>query len=159
MKKKVYLVGLSLLLLISFVTFAIYNKTKAQTQNSEETNLKNDALNKKTVERSNKKSSKSNTDSFSIDLKNAGAEKIYETFKGADAQEIITLLEMDHNDSDKILVSSDGTILKGKFGDENGNEVDTFTDKNSITVKELKDLVLKHKEKIDELAAQNSFLE
>lgn len=156
MKKRVYLVSLSLLLLISFVTFTVYNKTKAQTQNSEETKLKNQAVGKEKIEPSNKKLSKSNADSLSIDLKNAGAEKIYETFNGPNADEIITLLEMDHDDSDRILVTTDGTILTGKVSDENGTEIDSNTDKNSITVKELKDLVLLNKQKIDELATQNS---
>lgn len=66
---------------------------------------------------------------------------------------------MDHDDSDRILVSPDGTILTGQIGDENGRKFDSNTDKNSITVKELKNLVLEHKEKIDELADQNSPIE
>lgn len=154
MKKRVYLVSLSLLLLISFVTVTVYNKTKAQ--NSEETKLKNQAVGKEKIEPSNKKLSKSNADSLSIDLKNAGAKKIYETFNGPNADEIIALLEMDHDDSDRILVITDGTILTGQVSDENGTEIDSNTDKNSLTVKELKDLVLLNKQKIDELATQNS---
>lgn len=159
MKKKGYLVSLLLLLIISCVTVTACNKTKAQTQNSEETKLKNQALSKETIESSNKKLSKRNADSFSLDLKNASAERLYETFNGPNADEIIALLEMNHDDSDRILVTTDGTILTGQLGDENGRKVDTNTDKNSITVKELKDLVLKHKEKIDELAAKDSSLE
>ena len=159
MKKRVYLVSLALILLISFVTVTVYNKTKAQSQNSEETKLKNQVSGKEKIERSTKKLSKRNADSFSIDIKNADAKEIYEIFKGPNADEIIALLEMDHEDSDRILVSPDGTILSGQVGDENGTKVDSNTDKNSITVKELKDLVLLHKEKIDELAAQNSPLE
>ncbi|PZL74236.1 hypothetical protein CI088_07235 [Enterococcus plantarum] len=159
MKKKGYLVSLLLLLIISCVTVTACNKTKDQTQNSEETKLKNQALSKETIESSNKKLSKRNADSFSLDLKNASAERLYETFNGSNADEIIALLEMNHDDSDRILVTTDGTILTGQLGDENGRKVDTNTDKNSITVKELKDLVLKHKEKIDELAAKDSSLE
>lgn len=67
---------------------------------------------------------------------------------------------MDRDDSDRILVSKDGTIVAEQIGiDENGTQVDSNTDKNSITVKELKDLILLHKQKIDELAAQNSPVE
>ncbi|WP_429950552.1 hypothetical protein IGJ55_001009 [Enterococcus sp. AZ170] len=156
MKKKGYLVNLLLLLIISCVTVTACNKTKAQTQNSEKTKLKSQAPDKETVEPSNKKLSKSNEDSLSIDLKNADAKKIYETFNGPNADDIITLLEMDHDDSDRILVTTDGTILTGQIGDENGRKVDSNTDKNSITVKELKDLILLHKEEIDKLAVQNS---
>lgn len=159
MKKKGYLVCLLLLLIISCVTVTACNKTKAQTQNSEATKLKNQALSKETIESSNKKLSKRNADSFSLDLKNASAERLYETFNGPNADEIIALLEMDHDDSDRILVTTDGTIITGQIRDENGRNVDSNTDKNSITVKELKDLVLKHKEKIDELAAKDSSLE
>lgn len=159
MKKKGYLVSFSLLLLIGFVTFTVYNKTKAQTQHSEETKHKNQALDKDAIERSMKKIREKNADSFSINLKNADAKKIYDTFKGPNADEIIALLEMDHDDSDRILVSPDGTILTGEIGDENGTKVDSNTDKNSITVKELKDLVLLNKQKIDELAAQNNKIE
>lgn len=159
MKKKGYLVSLLLLLIISCVTVTACNKTKAQTQNSEATKLKNQALSKETIESSNKKLSKRNADSFSLDLKNASAERLYETFNGPNADETIALLEMDHDDSDRILVTTDGTILTGQLGDENDRKVDSNTDKNSITVKELKDLVLKHKEKIDELAAKDSSLE
>lgn len=159
MKKKGYLVSLLLLLIISCVTVTACNKTKAQTQNSGETKLKNQALSKETIESSNKKLSKRNADSFSLDLKNASAERLYETFNGPNADEIITLLEMDHDDSDRILVATDGTILTGQIGDENGRKVDSNTDKNSITVKELKDLILLHKEEIDELSAQNSPIE
>lgn len=157
MKKKGYLISFSILLLISFVTFTVYNKTKAQTQHSEETKLKNQASDKEAIKQSMKTISEKNADSFSINLKNADAKKIYETFKGPNADEIIALLEMDHDDSDRILVSPDGTILSGQATiDENGTKVDSNTDKNSITVKELKDLVLLHKQQIDELAAQNS---
>lgn len=156
MKKKGYLVSFSILLLIGFVTFTVYNKIKAQTQHSEETKLKNQASDKEAIKQSMKTISEKNADSFSINLKNADAKKIYETFKGPNTDEIIALLEMDHDDSDRILVSPDGTILTGQIGDENGRKVDSNTDKNSITVKELKDLVLLHKEEIDELAAQNS---
>ncbi len=159
MKKKGYLVCLLLLLIISCVTVTACNKTKAQTQNSEATKLKNQALSKETIESSNKKLGKRNADSFSLDLKNASAERLYETFNGPNADEIIALLEMDHDDSDRILVTTDGTIITGQIRDENGRKVDSNTDKNSITVKELKDLVLKHKEKIDELAAKDSSLE
>lgn len=52
MKKKIYLVGLSVLLLISFATFKVYNKTIVNTKNSEETTLKQQAVNKKTLEQS-----------------------------------------------------------------------------------------------------------
>ncbi|ALR99978.1 hypothetical protein ATZ33_00845 [Enterococcus silesiacus] len=160
MKKKVYLISFLLLLLIGFITFTVYNKPKVQTQNSEESKPKSQALDKAAIERSLKKASERNIEAFSIDLKSAGAEKIYETFNGPNADEIITLLEMDRDDSDRILVSPDGTILSGQATiDENGTKVDSNTDKNSITVKELKDLVLEHKEKIDELAAQNNPLE
>lgn len=160
MKKKIYLFSVLLLFLVSCTTFMIYKKIKVQTQNSEETKLKNQALDKAAIERSLKKASERNIEAFSIDLKNAGAEKIYETFNGPNADEIITLLEMDRDDSDRILVSPDGTILSGQATiDENGTKVDSDTDKNGITVKALKDLVLEHKEKIDELATQNSLLE
>ena len=156
MKKKMYLASFSLVLLVGFATYTLYTKMNTDAQNSEETKRSNQVIAKEKLEASKKKLSKSNADSFSIDLRNADAKKIYETFKGPNADEIITLLEMDHEDSDRILVSPDGTILSGQFGDENGTKVDSNTDKNSITVKELKDLVLLHKEKIDELAAQNS---
>ena len=160
MKKKVYLVSFSLLLLISFVTFTVYNKTKAQSQHSEETTLKNQKLNKESIEQFKKKISAKNTEAFSIDLKNADAETIYKTFNGPNADEIISLVEMDHDDSDRILVSKDGTIVAGQIGiDENGTKVDSNTDKNSITVEELKDLVILHKQRIDELSAQNSPIE
>lgn len=85
---------------------------------------------------------------------------IYKTFNGSNADKIISLLEMNRDDSDRILVSKNGTIVAEQIGiDENGTQVDSNTDKNSITVKELKDLILLHKQKIDELAAQNSPVE
>ncbi|EOH92896.1 hypothetical protein UAW_02937 [Enterococcus haemoperoxidus ATCC BAA-382] len=155
MKKNIYLASFSLVLLAGFATYTIYTKT-SDTQNSEETKRTNQVIAKETLEASKKKSNERKVDTFSIDLKNADAKKIYETFKDSNVDDIITLLEMDHDDSDRILVSPDGTILTGQIGDENGRKVDSNTDKNSITVKELKDLVLLHKEEIDELAAQNS---
>lgn len=135
----------------------VYNKTKAHTQNSEETKRKNQVLDKETIKRSMKKINERNAAAFSVDLKNADAKKIYETFNGPNADSIIDLLEMSNADSDRILVSTDGSILSGQATiDENGTKVDSKTDKNSITVKELKDIVLSHKQKIDELADQNS---
>ncbi|MBO0440670.1 hypothetical protein [Candidatus Enterococcus ikei] len=160
MKKKTYLVSALLLLLVSIATFTIYNQTKVHSQKTEETKLKKQETDKKTMKLSNKKANEQKADAYSIDLKNADAEKIYNAFKGPNADSIINLLEMDKDDSDRILVTTDGTILKGKVGiDESGTEVDTNTDKNSITVKELKNLVLLHKQKIDELASQNSPVE
>ncbi|WP_430602058.1 hypothetical protein IGJ02_002268 [Enterococcus sp. DIV0724b] len=158
MKKNIYLASFSLVLLAGFATYTIYTKT-SDTQKSEETKRTNQVIAKETLEASKKKSNERKVDTFSIDLKNVDAKKIYETFKDSNADDIITLLEMDHDDSDRILVSPDGTILTGQIGDENGRKVDSNTDKNSITVKELKNLVLEHKEKIDELADQNSPIE
>lgn len=160
MKKKIYLVGLSVLLLISFATFKVYNKTIVNTKNSEETTLKQQAVNKKTLEQSKEKISEKNREDFSVDFKKADAETIYNTFNDSNADSIINSLEISNDDSDRILVSPDGTILSGQaIIDEDGTEVDSNTDKNSITVKELKDFVLLHKPQIDELAAQNSPLE
>jgi hypothetical protein len=160
MKKKVYLFGIILVMLIGFVTFTVYNKINTQSQQSEETEHQNQTLDKESIERTKKKLSEKNAEAFSIDLKNADAETIYKTFNGSNADSIINLLEMNHDDSDRILVSPDGTILSGQIIiDENGTEVDSNTDKNSITIKELKDVVLLHKQKIDELAAQNSPIE
>ncbi|WP_086313779.1 hypothetical protein A5821_001316 [Enterococcus sp. 7F3_DIV0205] len=160
MKKKVYLFSFILVMLIGFVTFTIYNKINTQSQHNEETKRQNQALDKESIEQFKKKISAKNTESFSIDLKNADAETIYNTFNGPNADSIIDLLEMDRDDSDRILVLPDGTILSGQvIIDENGTEVDSNTDKNSITVKELKDLILLNKQKIDELAAQNSPIE
>lgn len=113
MKKKIYLVSFLLLLPICFATFSIYNKTKSHTQNNKETKRQNQALDKESIERSKKNLSARNAESFSIDLKNADAETIYNTFNGPNADSIIDLLEMDRDDSDRILVSPDGTILSG----------------------------------------------
>ncbi|MGM0218067.1 hypothetical protein [Enterococcus sp. AZ126] len=157
MKKKVYLISFSLFLLVGLATVTVHNKSKAQTQNREETKREKQVLDQETIERSMKKISERNREAFSVDLKNADAKKIYETFNGPNTDSIIDLLEMSHDDSDRILVSSDGLILSGQATiDENGTKVDSKTDKNSITVKELKDIVLSHKQKIDELADQNS---
>lgn len=160
MKHKIYLIGFSLLVLVGFATFSIYNKTKIDTQTSEETKPKNQVLDKETIKQKMQEINKRNAEAFSIDLKNADAETIYGTFNGSNAESIIALLEMDHVDSDRILVSADGTILKGQaIIDENGTEVDSNTDKHGITIKELRDLILLHKEKIDELAAQQGPIE
>ncbi|MGX7244394.1 hypothetical protein ACWOC1_06040 [Enterococcus quebecensis] len=156
MKKKVYLVSFLLLLLASFATVTIYNKTKEHSQNSEETKHKNQVIDKEKMKIAQKKNNERTRDSFSVDLKNADAEKIFKIFNGPNADEIINLLEM-NNDSDRVLVASDGTISKGKmFVGENQVEIDSDTDKNGITIKELKELIQLHKEKIDELAIQNA---
>ncbi|EOI02659.1 hypothetical protein UAY_00906 [Enterococcus moraviensis ATCC BAA-383] len=159
MKKKIYLASFSLILLAGFATYTIYTKTN-DSQNIEETKRINQVLDKETLEQSKEKRSEKNREDFSVDFKKADAETIYNTFNDSNADSIINSLEISNDDSDRILVSPDGTILSGQaIIDENGTEVDSNTDKNSITVKELKDLVLKHKEKIDELATQNSPLE
>ncbi|ALS37521.1 hypothetical protein ABID30_001494 [Enterococcus rotai] len=159
MKKNIYLASFSLVLLAGFATYTIYTKTN-DTQNIEKTKRINQVLDKETIEQSKKKLSEKNMEDFSIDFKNADAETIYNTFNNSNADSIINLLEISNDDSDRILVSPDGTILSGQvIIDENGTEVDSDTDKNSITIKELKDLVLLHKPQIDELAAQNSPLE
>ncbi|MEI5995109.1 hypothetical protein [Candidatus Enterococcus mansonii] len=160
MKKKIYLLSFSLLLLAGFTTFIVYNKTKAQTQHSEEAQVKKQTLDKESIEQSKKKLSAKEVEAFSIDLKNADAETIYKTFNESNADSIIGRFEMYHDDSERILVSPDGTILSGQvIIDEYGTEVDSNTDKNSISIKELKDLVLLHKQKIDELATQNDSVE
>jgi len=160
MKKKGYLISFALLLLVGFTAFTVYNKTKIHSQNSEDTTRENQVIAKESIASSKKKSNRSKAESYSIDLKNVDAEKLYKAFKGPNTDSIIALLEMDKVDSDRVLVTTDGTIITGKIGiDEDGTEVDSNTDKNSITVKELRDLLLEHKQKIDELSAQNSPIE
>lgn len=107
-------------------------------------------------------SSKSNTieDDYIVDFEDTDGEQLYTIFKDANAADIISLLDQFNKDSDRVVVTSDGEVLNGKFGIKNiGSDeinIDTATDPNGITVYNLKALIEAHKDEINELANKHS---
>lgn len=151
--------------LIVIVSAVLLGSTLVFSKGNSQTNNANKDLNNETPVARNlniDSSSKNNNieDDATINFEGINGEQIYNIFKGPNANEIIGLLDRFNNDSDRVVVTSDGEILNGQIDLINNDSekimIDTATDSKGITVHDLKALIEVHKDEINELADKNN---
>lgn len=151
MKIKVF----SALVVILGLVF-IFNESILQTKDVDKVSAKEQELEEKTIISSSNIIDTTNESSPVVNFENIDGETLYNVFGGPNAGEIIELLNMYNDDSDRVVVTTDGEILKGQVDLKNGNSdeirIDTETDPNSLTITNLKKIVEKYQEEINELA-------
>jgi hypothetical protein len=138
----------------------IFGSTFSFGENSLKTKNTNSILNKNSNIHSSSTATQTKERSSIINFEDIDGETLYKAFNGLNADEIIELLNTYNQDSDRIVVTSDGEILKGQIDmkNKNSNEIriDTDTDPDSLTVKELKLSIENYKDEINELAENQS---
>lgn len=92
-----------------------------------------------------------------VNFKNIDGEELSRIFNNVSSDGITDLLYQSHEDSDRIAVATDGTIVTGTIEllDENSNTkevIDTEIHPESLTVLELKNIIETHKDEINKLA-------
>ncbi|WP_429976140.1 hypothetical protein [Enterococcus sp. DIV0086] len=82
-----------------------------------------------------------------LSLNKMSTEELYKIF-GDDIEERITFFSTNYNENDKFVILEDYTMLNGE-AIMGLKKVNSNTDTNSFTLKQLKEILLMHKEKIE----------
>ncbi|MGG5342335.1 hypothetical protein [Enterococcus sp. AZ192] len=157
-RKSIGILAVSVSIVLLGLTF-VFSKNISQSKGMDKVLTSEEKLNINSEVDSSTISSTVEEESI-VDFKGMNGEQIYNIFKGHTAKETVDLLDEFNEDSDRIVVTSLGEVLKGviDFKTENSNirKIDTTTDPHGITVHELKALIEAHKEEINALANKQS---
>ena len=135
----------------------VFSETLFNKNNKSELTASSQATVMSTNNRSQENNNHGKKDFELVDFKNIDGEELSRIFNNVTSDGITELLDTFHEDSDRIAVATDGTIVTGTIEslDENSNTkevIDTEIHPKGLIVLELKNIIETHKDEINKFA-------